>query len=103
PVHRRRMPADRHRRGADSCARDRRPPAAGLSGAGVHRAGSRLSRLHRTRMWRAIAMTAGVVFFWAALSLLLIALAVEPREAEAWAALASSIVLLVFLGRHWPR
>jgi len=48
-------------------------------------------------------MTAGVVFFWAALSLLLIALAVEPREAEAWAALASSIVLLVFLGRHWPR
>lgn len=47
-------------------------------------------------------MTNGVIFLWVALSLILIAFAVEPRVAETWAALISSIVLLVFLSRHWP-
>lgn len=48
-------------------------------------------------------MTGGVVFMWIALSLVSITFAVEPRMAETWAALVSSVVLLIFLGRHWPR
>jgi hypothetical protein len=47
-------------------------------------------------------MTTWMVFIWAALSLLLIALAVEPRTAEAWAAVFCGVLLLLFLGRTLP-
>jgi hypothetical protein len=43
------------------------------------------------------------VFIWAALSLLLIALAVELRTAEAWAAVICGVLLLLFLGWSMPR
>lgn len=48
------------------------------------------------------AMTTWIVFLWAALSLLLIAVAIEPRTAEAWAAVISGIALLLFMGRALP-
>lgn len=47
-------------------------------------------------------MTTWIVFLWAALSLFLIAVAIEPRAAEAWAAVISGIALLVFMGRALP-
>lgn len=47
-------------------------------------------------------MTTSMIFLWTALSLILICLSVEPHTAQTWAALACSVVLLLFLGRYLP-